>query len=134
MPIVVAYTAGDSGTSALELASVLSRSTDEPLVVAVVVTTPHAAGAPEFVDGDYLAPLTEWANSVLDTARERMPSGVDASFEVHRASSIPAVCSNWPLAQGHRRSCWVRRARGPWGASPWAASPTGSSTRRPCRC
>jgi nucleotide-binding universal stress UspA family protein len=89
MPIVVAYTAGDSGTSALELASVLSRSTGEPLVVAVVVTTPHAAGAPEFVDGDYLAPLTEWANSVLDTARERMPSGVDASFEVLRASSIP---------------------------------------------
>ena len=89
MPIVVAYTEGDSGTSALELASVLSRSTGEPLVVAVVVTTPHAAGAPEFVDGDYLAPLTQWADTVLDSARERMPSGVVASYEVHRASSIP---------------------------------------------
>ncbi len=46
MTIVVAYTAQDSGTSALELAGVLSRSTGEPLVVAVVVTTPHAAGVP----------------------------------------------------------------------------------------
>ncbi|GAA2477373.1 universal stress protein [Terrabacter carboxydivorans] len=89
MSIVVAYTEGDSGTSALELASVLSRSTGDPLVVAVVITTPHAAGAPEFVDGDYLAPLTEWAERVLDAARERMPAGVAASFEVVRASSIP---------------------------------------------
>src|SRR6476659_1437395 len=38
MTIVVAYTAQDSGTSALELASVLSRSTGEPLAVAVVAT------------------------------------------------------------------------------------------------
>ncbi len=89
MTIVVAYTAQDSGTSALELSSVLSRSTGEPLVVAVVVTTPHAAGVPEFVDGDYVGPLTEWGRAVLDQARARMPSGIDASFEVRQASSIP---------------------------------------------
>jgi nucleotide-binding universal stress UspA family protein len=89
MTIVVAYTAQDSGTSALELASVLSRSTSEPLVVAVVVTTPHAAGVPEFVDGDYVGPLTEWGRAVLDQARARVPSGIDASFEVRQASSIP---------------------------------------------
>ena len=89
MTIVVAYTAQDSGTSALELASVLSRSTGEPLVVAVVVTTPHAAGVPEFVDGDYVGPLTEWGRAVLDEARARMPPGIEASFEVRQASSIP---------------------------------------------
>ena len=90
MSIVVAYTAQDSGTSALELASVLSRSTDEPLVVAVVVTTPHAAGAPEFVDGDYLGPLKAWGQSVLDQAKVSLPAGISAKFEVRVASSIPA--------------------------------------------
>jgi nucleotide-binding universal stress UspA family protein len=87
--IVVAYTAQDSGTSALELASVLSRSTGEPLVVTVVVTTPHAAGAPEFIDGDYLGPLTEWGRSVLDKARQSLAPDIEATFEVRQASSIP---------------------------------------------
>ncbi|TQM62894.1 universal stress protein [Humibacillus xanthopallidus] len=89
MTIVVAYTAQDSGRSALELASVLSRSTGEPLLVAVVVTTPHAAGAPEFVDGNYLGPLTDWGSSVLDEARAHLPGDVAATFEVRQASSIP---------------------------------------------
>ncbi len=90
MTIVVAYTAQESGTSALELASVLSLSTDEPVVVAVVVTTPHAAGAPEFVDGDYLGPLKAWGQSVLDQARTSLAPGITATFEVRVASSIPA--------------------------------------------
>ena len=89
MTIVVAYTAQDSGTSALELAAVLSRSTGESLTVAVVVTTPHAAGAAEFVDGDYLAPLREWGESVLEQARTALPPDVEASFVVRAASSIP---------------------------------------------
>ena len=90
MTIAVAYTAQESGTSALELAGVLSRSVDEPLVVAVVVTTPHAAGAPEFVDGDYLGPLKAWGQSVLDQARTSLPPGIRATFEVRVAASIPA--------------------------------------------
>jgi nucleotide-binding universal stress UspA family protein len=89
VPIVVAYTAQDSGTSALELASVLSLSIDEPLVVAVVVTTPHAAGAPETIDGDYLGPLKAWGQSVLDEARAGLQPGIRATFEVRVASSIP---------------------------------------------
>ncbi len=89
MTIAVAYTAQDSGTSALELASMLSRSIDEPLVVAVVVTTPHAAGAPELVDGNYLGPLTAWGQSVLDRARAGLPPGISATFEVRVAPSIP---------------------------------------------
>ncbi|MFL6151953.1 MAG: universal stress protein [Ornithinibacter sp.] len=90
MSIVVAYTAQDSGTSALDLASVLSVSIDEPLVVVVVVTTPHAAGAPEFIDGNYLGPLEAWGQSVLDEARAGLPPGITATFEVRVASSIPA--------------------------------------------
>lgn len=90
MTIVVAYTAQDSGTSALELASVLALSIDEPLVVAVVVTSPHAAGAPELIDGDYLGPLRAWGQSVLDEARAGLPPGIRATFEVRVASSIPA--------------------------------------------
>ncbi|GAA2151654.1 nucleotide-binding universal stress UspA family protein [Humibacillus xanthopallidus] len=89
MTIVVAYTAQDSGRSALELASVLSRSTGEPLLVAVVVTTPHAAGAPEFVDGNYLGPMTDWGSSVLDQARANLPGDIAATFVVRQASSIP---------------------------------------------
>lgn len=89
MTIVVAYTAQDSGRSALELASVLARSTGEPLVVSVVVTTPHAAGAPELVDGNYLGPLTDWGYSVLDEAKHAVPPDVTATFEVRQASSIP---------------------------------------------
>ena len=90
MAIVVAYTAQDSGASALELAAVLSRSTGEPLTVTVVVTTPHAAGAAEFVDGDYLGPLRDWGESVLEQARAALPPDVEASFVVRAASSIPA--------------------------------------------
>lgn len=89
MTVVVGYTAQDSGTSALELAAVLGRSTGEPLVVAVVVATPLAAGVPNLVDGDHLAPLTEWGESVLDKARAALPPGLDARFEVRQASSIP---------------------------------------------
>ena len=89
MTIVVAYTAQDSGTSALDLGSVLSRSTGEPLVVAVVVATPHAAGVADFIDGDYLGPLTEWGRSVLKKAGCSLPTDIEATFEVHQASSIP---------------------------------------------
>ncbi len=89
MTIVVAYTAQDSGTSALELAGVLSRSTGEPLVVAVVVVTPQAAGVPDFVDGDHLGPLTDWGRSVLEKARTGLPPDIEAAFEVREASSIP---------------------------------------------
>ncbi|MDN5766512.1 MAG: universal stress protein [Humibacillus sp.] len=89
MTIVVAYTAQDSGTSALELASVLSRSTGEPLLVAVVVATPLAAGVPDFIDGDYLGPLTEWGRSVLDKAKAGLPRDIEATFEVRQSSSIP---------------------------------------------
>jgi len=88
--IVVGYTAQDSGTSGLELAGVLARSSGESLVVAVVITIPHAAGIPERVDGDYLGPLTEWGQSVLDRARASLPQDVEATFEVRQAASIPA--------------------------------------------
>ncbi|VXB59276.1 universal stress protein [Nocardioides sp. AX2bis] len=90
MTIVVGYTAQDSGTSGLELAILLARSTGEPLVVGVVITTAHAGGTPELVDGDYLGPLAEWARSVLDRARASLPRDVEATFEVRQASSIPA--------------------------------------------
>ncbi len=89
MTIVVAYTAQDSGTSALELAAVLSRSTGEPLTVAVVIATPHAAGMLELVDGDYLGPLTQWARSVLEQAESDLPPDIEATFVVRQASSIP---------------------------------------------
>ena len=89
MTIVVGYTAQDSGTSALELAGLLGRSTGEPLVVAVVVTTPLAAGVPDMVDGDHLGPLTRWGESVLDRARASLPLGVEASCAVRQATSIP---------------------------------------------
>ena len=107
MTIVVAFTAQDSGTSALELASVLSRSTGEPLVVTVVVTTPHAAGAPEFVDGDYLGPLTDWGQSVLDQARGAVPPGDRGDLRgARRPRRSPAGCST-----GRRRRCVRHRAR-----------------------
>lgn len=89
MTIVVGYTEQDSGTSALELAGMLARSTGEPLVVTVVVAIPHAGGGPDFVDGDYLGPLTQWAEAVLESARTNLPADIEASFEVRQATSIP---------------------------------------------
>ena len=89
MAIVVGYAPEESGTSALELASVLARSTGEPLVVAVVVATPHLA-QDVAAAGDYLEPLREWADSVLDRARRSLPADVEARFEVCQAPSIPA--------------------------------------------
>ncbi len=89
MAIVVGYAPGESGTTALELGSVLSRSVGEPLVVAVVISQPHAVGAVS-VDGDYLTPLVEWGHAVLDRARASLPADLEASFEVRQARSIPA--------------------------------------------
>ncbi|MDN5795179.1 MAG: universal stress protein [Intrasporangium sp.] len=90
MTIVVGYTTQESGLSALELAAVLARSTGEPLVVTVVIATPNVAGVSDLVDGDYVAPLREWGESVLDRARVTLPQDVEATFEVRQASSIPA--------------------------------------------
>ncbi len=115
MTIVVAYTAQESGRSALELGCVLSLSTGEPLVVGVVVTTPHAAGAPEFIDGDYLEPLKAWGQSVLDQARAGLPPGISATFEVRVASSIPAGLLD--VAADVHASALVlgSSSKGPWG-------------------
>ena len=120
MTIAVAFTAQDSGTSALELASVLSLSIREPLVVTVVVTTPHAAGAPEFVDGDYLGPLTAWGQSVFDQARGAVPPGIEATYEVRVASSTRWALDAPPTAM-RLPWCSARRARVPWAGSPSAA-------------
>lgn len=115
MTIVVAYTAQESGTSALELAGVLSSSLGEPLVVAVVVTTPHAAGAAEFVDGDYLGPLRAWGESVLDEARARLAPGTTATFEVRVASSIPVGLLQAATDAGASALVLGSSSKGPWG-------------------
>src|SRR6476661_4569488 len=102
MTIVVAYTAQDSGTSALELASVLSRSTGEPLAVAVVVTTPHAAGVPELIDGDYLGPLTAWGESVLDKVRaaSSIPRGLlELAADVRASAIVLGSSTKGPLGR-----------------------------------
>jgi nucleotide-binding universal stress UspA family protein len=44
----------------------------------------------EFVDGDYLAPLRDWGESVLEQARTALPPDVRATFVVRAASSIPS--------------------------------------------
>jgi nucleotide-binding universal stress UspA family protein len=86
--IVVGYTSAGSGTSSLQLASVLARSTGEPLVVAVIVATPYLPGALA-VDGDYVAPLLQWGESILDRARAGVAADIDASYLVRQAPSIP---------------------------------------------
>lgn len=88
MSIVVGYGPEESGTSSLQLASMLARSTGEALVVAVIVATPHLPGDVA-VDGDYVTPLVEWGQSVLDRARASLPADVEATFEVRQAPSIP---------------------------------------------
>lgn len=89
MSVVVGYTPSESGTAALELGIVLARSTDTPLVVAVVVASPHLS-ADVAAAGDHTAPLLEWARAVLDRARASLPDDVKATYEARRARSIPA--------------------------------------------
>lgn len=89
MTLVVGYSAQDSGTAALELGSVLARATGEPLVVAVVISTPHGQ-VQDRVDGDLLGPLSAWGQTVLDRARGSLAQDVEATFEVYQASSIPS--------------------------------------------
>lgn len=134
MTVVVAYTAQDSARSALELASVLSRSTGEPLVVAVVVATPHTSGGADFVDGDYLGPLTEWGQSVLEEARSSLAPDIEATFEVRHASSIPGGLLE--LAAEIDASAMVlgSSSKGSSAGSRSAASPTGSCTWPRYRC
>ncbi|MBB2891553.1 universal stress protein [Flexivirga oryzae] len=88
MAVVVGYAPEESGTTALEAASVLARSLDEPLVVAVVVAVPHVSDLVP-VDGDYVGTLREWGHAVLDQARASLPSDIAATYEVREAPSIP---------------------------------------------
>ncbi|CCH79679.1 conserved hypothetical protein [Nostocoides japonicum T1-X7] len=88
MAVVVGYAPEESGTTALEAASVLARSLGEPLVVAVVVAVPHLPGEVA-VDGDYVAPLLEWGRAVLERARASLPPDITATYEVRQAPSIP---------------------------------------------
>jgi nucleotide-binding universal stress UspA family protein len=86
--VVVGCTPKESGTSALELAALLARSSGEDVVVAVVVA---AAWPPstERVDADYRAYLTQRGEQSLAQAKERMPDDVNTAYVLHHAPSVP---------------------------------------------
>jgi nucleotide-binding universal stress UspA family protein len=89
MTIVIGYSPQESGSAALELGSVLARSTGQDVVVAVVVATPHLRDVIDVAEG-YVEVLSGWAETALERARAALPGDVRARFVVHRARSIPA--------------------------------------------
>jgi nucleotide-binding universal stress UspA family protein len=89
MAFVAGYSPQESGTAALELATVLARSTGQELVVAVVVASPHLTLDPD-VDEASVKVLTAWGEAALERARATMPDDVRGRFVVRHARSIPA--------------------------------------------
>ncbi|MFT4088692.1 MAG: universal stress protein [Gordonia sp. (in: high G+C Gram-positive bacteria)] len=86
MPILVGVDPGRSSTAALDLASLMARSIDTDLVVAVVIGRswmPSMAKA----DQEWQDQLRGLADGALERAREALGSSTRASYVVHEASS-----------------------------------------------
>ena len=134
MTIVVAYTAQDSGTSALELAGVAVALHRRAAGRRRRRHDPARGGRPEFVDGDYVGPLTELGARRPRPGESSLPTGIEATFEVRQASSIPGGLLELAADVGASAIVLGSSSKGPSAGSHSAASPTGSCTPPRCRC
>ncbi|HZO68578.1 MAG TPA: universal stress protein [Kribbellaceae bacterium] len=89
MTMIVGYAPDERGKAALHLATMLSRSSGEELVVCVVVPAPWLPGMAR-VDAEYREYLEKTAEQALDLARSYLPPDVTATFTRHSARSAPA--------------------------------------------
>ncbi|HEY7042488.1 MAG TPA: universal stress protein [Nocardioidaceae bacterium] len=89
MTMVVGYAPDERGRTALHLTSLLTRSTDDEIVVCSVVPSPWLPGMAR-VDAEYRATLEKEADAALEHAKAAMPSDVNATYVRHSARSAPA--------------------------------------------
>jgi nucleotide-binding universal stress UspA family protein len=89
MTMIVGYAPDQRGKAALHLASMLSRSSGEELVVCSVVPAPWLPGMAR-VDAEYREYLEKTADQALELARSYLPPDVSARFIRHSARSAPA--------------------------------------------
>lgn len=88
MTVVLGVAPGHCSHAAVDLAVLLARSSELPLVVAAInsVAWPPRRTL-SGVDGEYQRFVVEQAEAALDEARELIPHDIEASFRVHGASS-----------------------------------------------
>lgn len=88
MTILVGFTPNESGTAALQLASMLARSSGESLLVCTVVTVPWPPN-PERIDAEYRELLMKAAERTLVEAEARLPADTPAEFLAVPSRSVP---------------------------------------------
>lgn len=89
MTLVVGLPRDGRAKAALHLATMLARSGGEDLVVCAVAPAPWPAGMAK-IDAEYQEYLVRCAKQGLDMARQVLPAGLPAGFEVSRARSVPS--------------------------------------------
>jgi len=89
MTMAVGYAPDGRGRAVLHRAGMLARSADDDVVLCAVVPSSWPP-SPARVDAEYRAELDRTAHSVLERARDRLPSDVRATVEVSHARSAPA--------------------------------------------
>ncbi len=88
MSVVVGVAPGHCSHAAVDLAVLLARSSDLPLVVAAVNSAAWPPRRPiSGVDGEYQRFVAAQAEAVLDEARALVPDDIEASYRVHGSSS-----------------------------------------------
>lgn len=88
MTTIVAYQPGAGGREALQLGALLARSTNSPLLVTMVMDAPSAPTVAR-IDFQYTSLRRQQLIAELEGAEAKLPDGVDATFRLHEARSIP---------------------------------------------
>ena len=86
MTLLAGYAPDGDSSGTVHLATLLARSSGEPLVICAVIPSPPPPGMAR-VDAEYHQQLRAEAEAALAKARADMPSDVDVTYVVHEAQS-----------------------------------------------
>jgi len=84
--LLAGYAPDGDSSGTVHLATLLARSSGEPLVICAVIPSPPPPGMAR-VDAEYHQQLRAEAEAALAKARADMPSDVDVTYVVHEAQS-----------------------------------------------
>lgn len=86
MTLLAGYAPDGDSSGTVHLATLLARSSGEPLVICAVIPSPPPPGMAR-VDAEYHQQLRAEAEAALAKARADMPSDVNVTYVVHEAQS-----------------------------------------------
>ncbi|OYD71398.1 universal stress protein [Rhodococcus sp. OK302] len=86
MTLLAGYAPDHSSVGTIHLATLLARSSGEPLIVCSVIPSPPPPGMMR-VDGEYHQQLRAEAEEALAKARAEVPADIDAQYVIHEANS-----------------------------------------------